>query len=337
MSANDSSGLARVPLALLRGVERRYGTSADELKRAAGLRDEELADPDARVPVSKIWSLWRAIIDRVGDVQVGLHLGEGVRAREFGLLGYAVYHSATLRDALVRLARYSRIVNEDLVVHVLDDGERFGIMVDKEPRLDALRHPIDYRLASTVAIGREITGAAIAPLEVHLPHPRPPDLQELQRVFGCPVLFDQPESKLVFGRADADRPVVAADETLAGYLDQLAEEVVRTLAESVTFRQRVRKAIWSDLSAGKPSVQQVAARLGVSTRTLQRRLEEEHTSFAAELDSLRHDLATRLLQNRNLAVYEVAFLLGYAEASTFYRAFRRWKNQSPHEFRRSAV
>ena len=130
---------------------------------------------------------------------------------------------------------------------------------------------------------------------------------------------------------------MAADETLTGYLDQLAEGVARALSESVTFRQRVCRAIWSDLSGGKPSVQQVASRLGVSTRTLQRRLEEEGTSFAQELDRLRQDLATRLLQDRSLAVYEVAFLLGYAEPSTFYRAFRRWKNVSPHEFRRMST
>lgn len=336
MSSDEMTGLARLPLALMAVVESRYRLDPEDLKRAAGFREEELRDPDARVPLGKIWSLWRAVIDRVDDPALGLHLGENTRAREFGLLGYAVYHSRTLRDALVRISRYSRIVNEDLVVHVLDDGDRFGVVVDKEPRLDSLRHPIDCRLATTVTIGREITGEPIAPVEVHLPYPRPADVSEYQRVFRCPVQWGAPDSKVVFDRVDLDRPVVAADDTLTGYLDQLAEDVMRTLAETVTFRQRVRHAIWSDLSGGRPSVQQVATRLGVSTRTMQRRLEEEDTSFAHELDSLRQDFATRLLQNRNLAVYEVAFLLGYAEPSTFYRAFRRWKNLSPHEYRRSA-
>src|SRR5512134_1782771 len=152
MSTNETTGLARVPLALMRNVERRYGVGREELKRLAGFRDEELADPDARVPMSKVWSLWRAIIDRVSDRDLGLRVGEDLRARELGLLGYAVYHSATLRDALVRVARYARIVNEDLVVHVLDEGDRFGMVADREPRLVVLRHPIDCRLASIVTV-----------------------------------------------------------------------------------------------------------------------------------------------------------------------------------------
>jgi AraC-like DNA-binding protein len=337
MSTDDMTGLARVPLAMLYAVESRYGIDGDELRRLSGFRAEELSDPDARVPVSKIWALWHAVIDRVDDPALGLHLGEHSRAREFGLLGYAIYHSGSLRRALVRIARYSRIVNEALEVHVLDNGECCGVVVDKEPRLDALRHPIDCRLATIVAFAREITAESIVPCEVHFPYPRPQDISHHQRLFRCPLHFEASASKLLFEPRDLDRPVVAADETLTGYLDQLAEGISRALSESVTFRQRVCRAIWSDLSGGKPSVQQVAARLGVSTRTLQRRLEEEGTSFAQELDRLRQDLATRLLQNRSLAVYEVAFLLGYAEPSTFYRAFRRWKNVSPHEYRRRSA
>jgi len=335
MSPEDTTGLVRVPLGLMNGVERLYGVPRDELLRAAGIRDEELADPDARISVTKIWSLWRAVVDLVDDPDVGLRLGENVHARDFGLLGYSVYYSDSLRHALYRVARYSRIVNEDLVFHVLDEGDQLAVVVDKEPRLDALQHPVVCRLATLVAIGREITGVAFAPAAIHLPYARPSSVTEYQRVFRCPVQFGAQESKVVFEEEDLDRPVVAADETLTGYLDRLADEVLRSLSEDVTFRQRVRRAIWVDLSGGKPSVQQVASRLGVSTRTLQRRLESEGTSFAHELDMLRQDLATRLLQNRTLAVYEVAFLLGYAEPSTFYRAFRRWKNLSPHEFRRS--
>ena len=336
MSPQEMTGLARIPLHLLGKVQQRYGLEREELMDLAGFSQAELDDPDARVPLIKVWTLWRVVIDRVDDPALGLHIGIDTEARDLGLVGYAAYHSRTLRAAFDRIARYSRIVNEALVAHMIDEEDCGKFAVEKAPRLDALKHPIDGRMASATAVARELTGVDIVPLEVRFPYPRPSDTSEHRRIFRCSLLFDQPESMLVFGKVDLDRSVVHADETLSGYLDKLAEDSLESLSASVTFKQRVRRAIWSELSGGKPNVRQIAMQLGVSPRTLQRRLEEEHTSFAAELDALRHEMATRLLQDRHLAVYEVAFLLGYSEPSTFYRAFRRWKRVSPHEFRQSA-
>jgi AraC-like DNA-binding protein len=335
MSPRDMTGLARIPIGLLDKAAKRYGLDREELMAQAGFGQSELDGPDSRVPLGKIWNVWRIMIDQTGDPALGLHLGVETRVRELGLVGYAAYHSQTLRAAFDRIARYSRIVNEALVAHMIDDEDRGTFAVENAPRLDLLRHPIDGRMASVTAVARELTGVDLTPLEVRLPYPRPDDTSEHRRIFRCPVQFDQSESMIVFRKVDLDRQVVHADETLTGYLDKLAEDSLKTLSADVSFKHRVRRAIWSELSGGKPNVRQISMQLGVSSRTLQRRLEEEHTSFAAELDSLRHEMASRLLQDNKLAVYEIAFLLGYSEPSTFYRAFRRWKRVSPHEFRRS--
>jgi AraC-like DNA-binding protein len=330
------TSLARIPLQLLAGAEQ-YGLDPRELAVLAGIGPGELDEPDARVPMSKIWTLWRLMIERIPDPSLGLHLGKQTQVRDLGLVGYTVYHSKTLRDALERICRYSRIVTEALVVRVVEDEERSKFIVERAPRLDALLHPVDARLASALAVAREITGEPVIPIEVCFPHPSPEELGEYRKFFECRLTFDQPESVLVFRRSDFDRPVAFADETLTGYLDTLADEMLKTLDNAVSFGERVRRAIWYDLSGGKPSVRQVATQLGVSARTLQRRLEEQGTSFANELDGLRHEMAIRLLRDRTLAVYEVAFLLGYSEPSTFYRAFRRWERRSPQEYRRTVM
>lgn len=334
MSPLEMTALARVPLHVLRWSEE-HGLERGELLNLSGIAESELADPDARVPVSKLWNLWRVLMEKIPDRRLGLHIGESSRIRDFGLVGYSIYYSRNLEVALHRVARYSRIVSEVVVIHLIREETQAKLVIENTPRFDEMRHPVDAKLSWTLAVAREVTGTEIAPLEVRFPYPRPPDTTEYQRVFCAPLRFDQPEAMLVFREEDLARSVVAADETLSGYLDRLAEEVLKSLSESVSFTDRVRREIWSDLSSGRPSVKRVSSQLGVSPRTLQRRLEEEGTTFAAELDSLRHEMATRLLQDRKLAVYEVAFLLGYSEPSTFYRAFRRWKRLSPHEFRRS--
>jgi len=334
VSTIELTGLARIPLLMLERTAD-LGLDRDELATAAGFGDE-LRDPDARVPVTKIWNLWRILIDRTSDPILGLHLAMGLRIRQFGLVGYAMFNSRTVLDALRRLTRYSRILSEALELSLSADAERVDIVVARSARLDALVHPVDARLAGLLAATRALAGVEIAPLEVRFPYRRPRRVSDHRRYFRCELRFESAASGIAFRRQDVDRAVSSADETLVGYLDHYAESVLESLAHHGSHADRVRKAIWSHLADGPPAVQQAAATLGVSVRTLQRRLSLEGTSFAEVLDDFRKETAVSLLRDRSLAVYEVAFLLGYSDPSTFYRAFRRWEGIPPHEFRKRA-
>jgi AraC-like DNA-binding protein len=327
------TGLLRLSLFIVNGVEE-YGLDPRALLHAAGLDDDKLQDPDSRVPISAIWNLWRMIVERVDDPDVGVRLGSRASARQFGLVGYTLSHSATLGEAIKRLQRYAHILSEAIQIAVREEETRTEVIVTGDSKLDALRQPIDARLATILSFARELTGTEIVPLEVRFPYPRPIRYAEQQRFFLGTLLFDQPDAALVLRQSDMARPVSTSDETLAGYLDRLAEEVLGALSKQGSFEDEVRRAIWEGLSDGSPSLRRSASRLGVSVRTLQRRLREEGTSFAAVLDAFRHDLALHLLRDRRLAIYEVAYLLGYSDPSTFYRAFRRWWGTSPHDFRK---
>jgi AraC-like DNA-binding protein len=142
---------------------------------------------------------------------------------------------------------------------------------------------------------------------------------------------------VVFRSSDLDLPVVGADETLAGYLSKYAEQVLASFVQGATIRHSVRAAIWSLLGDGPPSLKQVAAALGVPTRTLQRRLAAEGTSLQREVEQIRKAMAIAALRNRSVAIEDVAFLLGYSEPSTFFRSFKRWTGFTPRHFRDRAV
>jgi len=333
----EPTGLARLPLLVLHHVEE-FGLDRGELMSAAGLSEDELRDPDSRVSVQKMWSLWRHVIERVPEPKagLGLRLGAAMRVRELGIVGYTMHHSATLRGAFRRLARYSHIISRAIQYLLREEPDHSRVVLEPNPRFDALVHPLDARLAAAVASAREITGSNLAPLEVRFTYERPLDLAEHQRFFRCELEFDRPQAEILFRNEDLERNVVTADETLSGYLERLADDVLRSLENPRSMLDRVQRAIWSQLAAGPPSLPRVAGLLGISPRTLQRRLREAGTSFAALLDGLRHTMAIRLLRDRSLAVYEIAFLLGYSDPSTFFRAFRRWRGASPDEFRRSA-
>jgi AraC-like DNA-binding protein len=329
------TGLVRLPLGLLDAAEG-LGLDRAELMRVCDLTAEELADPDGRVPIVKHWQLWKAIIRRADDPALGLKLVEGFHTRGLGLVGYAMYHSHTLREALRRFERFSHVVSEAIRIRLTEDDATFTITTTTSRRFDRLRHPMDARLAILLKVAREITGRPIVPLEVRFDYPRPSETREHQRVFGGPLVFDADDEALVLRRSDADLPVGTGDETLGGYLDRLAEEVAASLGRRGSWIHEVRRTVWEQLCSGQPSVQRIAAELGMSARTMQRRLRDEGVSFSQVLDDLRRAMAERLLRDRELAVYEVAFLLGYSEPSTFHRAFRRWYGVAPHEFRRAA-
>jgi AraC-like DNA-binding protein len=312
-----------------------YGLDRQELMTVVGLGEAELRDPDGRVSATKMWNLWRAVLARIDDDAFGIHIGERATARNVGLLGYTMLFSGTLRRAALRLVRYSRILSESIQFRFVEGADRGELILENNPRFDALRHPVDARLAFVVALARDITGSELTPLTVGFPYPKPFGTAEQFRFFRCELEFDQPHAGLTLRREDLDRSVKGGDETLAGYLEELAEKLLDRLGASGSMADLVRRTLWAELSGGSPTVERTASLVGVSPRTLQRRLSEEGTSFATVLDGFRRDLATRLLQDRSLGVGEIAYLLGYADPSTFHRAFRRWTGRSPLQFRKA--
>jgi AraC-like DNA-binding protein len=331
---NEPSGLARLALMQLERTTR-WGVDRADLLRVAKIDEAQLCDPDARIPLSAIVRLWRAITLRVPDPAFGLRLGGDVRARDFGLVGYTMAYSGTVGAALTRLTRYDRIVSESLVVHLDTGAEGTWVRVDAEPALQAFRPAADARLAALLSVCRDIAAAPIAPLTVHLPYRRPADVREYEKFFRAPLEFGVPATALLLGKDDLARRVSSSDEVLTGYLDHLAEQILTSLGAEHTIRDRVRRLLWSSLSDGVPDLDDVARRLGMSGRTLQRRLRDEGATFGAVLSGFRQDMARPLLRDGRLAVSEVAFLLGYEDPSSFQRAFRRWSGRSPRAFRRT--
>jgi AraC-like DNA-binding protein len=331
---NEPSGLARLALMHLERTTR-WGIPRAELLKEAGLNESQLTDPDARIPLSAVVRLWRAVTARLPDPALGLRLGADVRVREFGLVGYTMAFSRTLGAALKRLVRYDHIVSDALVVELEPAEDATWVRVDVQPALRAFRPAADARLAALLSGAREISGAPINPVLVQLPYRRPADVQEYERFFRAPLEFGALTTAFLLRSDDLARPVAFSDETLSGYLDRLAEQLHVSLGTERTVRDEVRRVLWAEMSDGVPDLDHVARLLGMSARTLQRRLREEGTTFAAVLAQFRREMAQPLLREGRLAVSEVAFLLGYEDPSSFQRAFRRWSGLSPRAFRRT--
>lgn len=333
MRHDQTTQLARAPL-LLVDYATGQGIDRDGLLREAGLTQRDIADPDARIDSRCMRRLWRAVIGRLDDPDLGLHVGRTVRAAQLGLVGYAMTYSDTLGGALHRLGRYARILNEAVRYELQDRGEQAVLVGHGHPSLVALRHPVVATICVILTIAREITRTALVPLSVEVPFPRSGSRGAFRAAFGCDLAFDRPVGAITFSAEQMELPNRLADPTLTGYLDDLAALNLAELdARGDGLVDDVRHTLWGLLPAGRPDLWRTAQAMGMSPRTLQRRLREEGTSFSRLLDDLRREASDELLADRRMAVSEVAFLLGYSEPSAFQRAFRRWRGITPRRYR----
>jgi AraC-like DNA-binding protein len=330
--ADEPWGLARLVLIPLERAAR-CGLSRDQLLHDARLDEAQLHDPDGRIPVAAVARFWRAVAARAVDPAIGLRLARDVRVREFGLVGYTMVSSKTLGAALRRLDRYDRIVSDTLTVELDARQDGTWIRLDVQSPLRALRPAADARVAALVSVCRELAGSSIHPLAVRLPYRTPDETAGYQQFFRAPVEFGALATAFLLETRHLELPIADCDDTLAGYLDRLAEQLLAPHDGRDTVREQIRRRLWSDLPDGVPSLESVARRLGMSTRTLQRRLREERTTFHRVVVEFRHDAAPSLLREGRLSVSEVAFLLGYEDPSSFQRAFRRAFGVSPRVYR----
>ena len=337
MTRNPETVLVRVITQLLERDEA-LGLDREGLVRLAGLSEIDTKDPDARVPVSKVIALWHLFALQAPDPAFGIRIGASVDVRKLGLVGYAMYYSSTLEQAMSRLVRFGRVVNEAARL-TLDVGAAHVTLSAGDPYdLGAgLRYALDARMALAVSIARAITGRDIVPVKVTFPIGPPKTLIPYEQFFRCPIEFHQPSCTVVLRNKDVGLPVVRADADLVGYLDHHAEGVLRGLVGSGSVTERVRAAVWTDLSHGPPTLTGVASSLGMSQRTLQRQLAGEGTSFSELVDTIRQEMAKACLGDQSISIDEIAFLLGYADTASFRRSFKRWTGDTPRAYRRSVA
>ncbi|UFQ97952.1 AraC family transcriptional regulator [Pseudomonas wenzhouensis] len=331
-----------VSVAYLQGLVeylQRQGIAPEALLAHAQLSPEVLGQRDQRIAASAYLTLLSEGVRQSGDPFLGLHLGESVRPGYYGVLGYLIMSCATLADALHRQARYASLVG-NLGQVVLDDeparmdGEALVAHRWQPLLAQQQRQLSEETLAGWVSFGRWISGLDIAPTEVRFQHSAPADTSEHARIFRCPVLFDQPDNALVFPRRLLAAPLSQADAQVRGMLDAYADRLLAELNQGHGVLDRARLELARQLPEQGADLEAIAAALALTPRTLQRRLRESGLSFSQLVDETRQQLVLHYLRDPALELAEIAFLVGFSEAGSLARAFRRWTGTSPGEYRR---
>ena len=309
------------------------GLDIHALFEEAGLELTALSDADARFPTERISLLWQLAVTRSGNPAVGLTNSSVVKPGSFDVVAYAMMSSANLHGTLERAVRYVDILSDAATLTIADNREGHRLILE----LFGGKHPVprqrfEFDLMTLLTFFRWVTNRDLRPLAFELRFPPPADPQPYQDAFKCPLRFNAPVNALLFARADITLPLPTAHPELAEAHERIASEHLQRLDPAQTCH-RVRAVIIRHLPDGQPQRPRIATILGMSERTLQRRLAAEGTGFSQALDAVRADLANLYVTRGTHTLSEIAFLLGYTELSPFTRAFKRWTGMAPSAYR----
>lgn len=316
----------------------RLGLDTEQIVRAAKLDPAILQDPDARIPVEQAETLWQKAYALSNDPNLALHAIEVLPFGAYRVIDFLATCAPTIGAAFAKVSDYFPIIH-DVVRLPYAVGERHATFAAEAPsRPSTITRPYaEYVLAAVFLRARIATNQRFPLMRVEFSHPRPADISEHERIFDCPVRFGAETCQMVIARDVWDMPRTGGNPDLFSVLDSHARMLLNQRPAPDDIVGRVREAIEEELRGGSPRLESIAKRLAMSPRTLQRRLRDQGVLFNDVLDAMRFRAAKSYLTHRDIAGTEVAFLLGFAEQSSFDRAFKRWSGQTPTEYRGRAA
>ena len=307
-----------------------------DLCESVGLDLFRLNDPLSRIPIGQLVALYESAARLTNDDAFGLHVGERTELHSFDLLGYIIVNSPTLGEALHRTTRYLPIWTDGARIRLHPDGSVVRVSWEYiDESITECRQGSEMCLLTVAQVGRFLLRSANWMLrEVRFQHPAPRDSAEHKRLFRAPVYFHREANELILDSATLRSPVRDADRRLCDVLIGYAEHLLTTTSNRESLISRTQATLRKSVLKGDPQLKNIAREMGIGTRTLQRKLKEQGSSFRGLFNKVRREMAEQYLRDSDLGINEIAYLLGYSQPCEFHRAFRAWVGTTPQRYRR---
>lgn len=311
------------------------GFSEQQVFSGTGVAADLLSQEKPFLPFDRIASFFEHASDLTGDDVLGFMRGAKREMRRTGLIFYVGTSSPTVRDFIRNVTRYRRVFSDAVEIDI-DRLDSDGILrwYFAVPTQVRRRHYVEFGASGLLFAMRQATNRDFCPERVTFHHARKSNVDVFERFFGCPVQFGQAANAYHFKQSDLDLPLMTADNELYKVLVDLCDRVLQDKSRNLPpIVVEVERAIADRLSSGEVGQEMVARSLGMSARTLSRRLAEQNTTFFKTLEDLRSALAVSYLKDSDLSLAEISYLLGYSGLSSFNDAFKRWTGNTPGQYR----
>jgi AraC-like DNA-binding protein len=316
-------------------VAQQFALNPSQMLARVGLDHAMLADPDSRIPAGAVVTLLEESANAAQCLTFGLRMAQTRQLTDLGAISLLLTHKRTLREVLLAMINYRHLMNEALALQMEDVGP--DVIIREEVLTEVATHS---RQATELALGvlARAAGALLGnrwkPHRVMFSHEAPPDLHLHRSIFKCKLAFGSEYNAFVCAAQDLDSPSSAANPALARYAEQLLQSLPKAQDRSASME--VREAIYVLLPMGRATVEQVAQKLGLNVRTLQRQLEGDGATFSELINSVRRELADRYVRSGQHSLRHVAELLGYSTQTSFTRWFKSEFGVAPRQWQPDA-
>lgn len=331
MSTQSANRCKVPPHAFWHAIEN-LGIHPESVLRLARLPASLSTDGTAHITTAQAFAIWRAVEQLANDPGFGIRLVELTDITGHKPAFFVAFLAADYRDALARVMRYKRLCTPERL-HYQETNGQFLVTrawpgcTEPEPHIS-----IDANFAYLLELGRKGTGRHLTPLRVDFARPAP--AQDFhQRYFGCEIRYNAPQDTLVLAPADLDLAFPQQNHELSQMISHSLTVALNESETADTIAGRVKAILKRTMASGRPEVAAIAQELGMSERTLQRRMTGEGKTFRLILAEARKELVRHLLADESLLIDEVAYLLGFQDTPSFYRAFKEWEGITPSHWR----
>jgi AraC-like DNA-binding protein len=317
---------------ILSELLREYGYDPEPFYLRMGIDLAATRTPGARIPYETYAQLWTEAAKLIGDPCFVIKAAEHYHPSHMHALGYAWMASRTLREALERMQRYTRVISDVAMVTCTDEGNDFSVELKSKFASAHLEITMIAGLAVILSLCRANYGQQLNPTLVHLTYKAPDCSEQYYGFFKSKVSFEEQRNRIAFFREDIDKPLSSSNALLAEVNDQVIVKYLAQLNKD-DIMGRAKTLIVDMLPSGKVTLEKIARRLNMSTRTLQREFAKYDKTFLKVLAQARLDLAKGYLRDPNTSLEEISFMLGFSEYSTFSRFIKKHTQYSPISYR----
>jgi len=322
-------------LAKLANLLNEQGVSTEQLLSDTGIDIKDLSSNSARVSRRQVVHAYKNVITLSKKTDIGLWAGNSLCLTDYGVYGYALISSATLRKALEFSIKYHQMATPTVRMSLIIEEDKDQAIFRMEDMLEIrqlYQFNVEMQLSLVFSLFKDMAGRQFRFKEVQASFSQPDHIATYEQIFECPVSFDQPHNDLIFDIKWLDTPLVRANEITAATTRELCDQVLLEMKTRVGMAHRVYEVITKNLR-DHSNIERVADEMFMSSRTLRRKLAAQGTSFQVILNDVRQQLAIEFLRNTDMSTEEIADRLGFSDAANFRHAFKKWTNKTTSEFR----
>jgi AraC-like DNA-binding protein len=312
----------------------RSGVDIPGLLETCDIPRNLLDDPDARIERDTFIRLMLEVMSQTEDEFLGFGQGRKSKPGTFSMMAHAVINCPNLEKAILRGLKFYELFDLEVHSHLIREDEYAEIRVVAHPRLDFREVIIESLIFLVLRFMGWLVGKTIEPEKVELDFPRGDDDDEYGALFSCPVEFDKPVSRVVFSRDYLELPLVQNQLSLSRFLKDSLAQLIDGNIHNVGLPAQIRAIISKEYGSNFPDFSEICEKLNMTPQTLRRRLKEANTSYQEIKDAIRKDASVYYLSKPDLSIDEIALLMGFSEASSFHRAFKKWTGKTPSAYRK---